>query len=97
MNQNTFSELDCAWLLREPGTQAPHSDMRITIGADGRIDTVFRYRKDGFDGPVETSGTMVYKNAVVLNRGAAIQIVAAVRDEVTDAIGAATISVKSPE
>ena len=50
-----------------------------------------------FDGPVETSGTMVYKNAVVLNRGAAIQIVAAVRDEVTDAIGAATISVKSPE
>lgn len=50
-----------------------------------------------FDGPVETNGTMVYKNAVVHNRGAAIQIVAAVRDEVTDAIGAATISVKSPE
>lgn len=40
---------------------------------------------------------MVYENAVVLRRGAAIQIVAAVRDEVTDAIGAATIRIKSAE
>jgi len=30
-------ELDCAWLLPEPGTQAALPDMRVTIGTDGRI------------------------------------------------------------
>ncbi|MDM0046513.1 amidohydrolase family protein [Variovorax dokdonensis] len=41
MNQTTSAEhLDCAWLLPEPGTQQPRADMRIAIGADGRIDSV---------------------------------------------------------
>jgi len=36
---------------------------------------------------------MVYKNAVVLSKGVTSQIVAAVRDETTESVGAAEINV----
>lgn len=34
------TEFDCAWLLPEPGVAAPQPDMRVAIGADGRIASV---------------------------------------------------------
>ncbi|HYP85253.1 amidohydrolase family protein [Variovorax sp.] len=37
MHHDTPREIDCAWLLPDPGAQAPQADMRIRIDADGRI------------------------------------------------------------
>ena len=41
----------------------------------------------------DPNGVMVYKNAVVLSKGVSSQIVAAVRDETTESVGAAEINV----
>lgn len=36
----SFPTLDCAWLLPEPGTGTAQRDMRIAVGADGRIASI---------------------------------------------------------
>ncbi|MFC5608751.1 amidohydrolase family protein [Variovorax soli] len=37
---STSTQLDCAWLLSEPGVTSPQPDMRIAIGGDGRIEAM---------------------------------------------------------
>ena len=34
------SNIDCAWLLAEPGTQAAQANRRMAIGGDGRIESI---------------------------------------------------------